>query len=142
MKEIKLEATLDNLQELFDFTIAELSALGCSKRDIRMVKLCVEEIFVNIVHYAYQPEKGDARVSIDVPDSKHDPVSVFISFIDRGRPFNPLEEDAPDLEAGLEERTAGGLGIYLVKTKMDTVTYEYRDGQNILTLMKNLQIAG
>lgn len=138
MKEIQLEASIDSLKPLFDFLISELSAQGCSKRDIRLVKLCAEEVFVNIANYAYRPENGEARVTIDFPDDKHDPVPVILSFIDHGRPFNPLNEGPPDLEAGLEERHIGGLGIFLVRTKMDTVSYEYRDGQNILTLTKNL----
>lgn len=141
MKEIQLEASIDSLIPLFEFVTSELSALHCSKRDIRQVKLCVEEVFVNIANYAYHPKKGDARVAIDVSDGEHNPFRVSISFTDRGRPFNPMEKEAPNLEANLEERPIGGLGIFLVRTKMDTVAYEYRDGQNILTITKNIQNA-
>lgn len=142
MKEIQLTATTDSLKTLFDFITSELSVYGCSGRDIRMVKLCVEEVFVNIANYAYHPKTGEVRVGLDIPENFKDAIRVIISFIDKGRPFNPLEKEMPDLEAELEDRTIGGLGIFLVKTKMDDVTYEYKDGQNILTMTKELKLAG
>ena len=141
MKEIRLEATTASLKPLFEFIKSELSECGCSGRDIRTVKLCVEEVFVNIANYAYQPETGEVLVGFDAPGKYQDSIRVNISFIDNGRPFNPLEEEDPDLDADLEERTIGGLGIFLVKSKMDDVNYEYMNGQNILTIIKDLKPA-
>ena len=140
MKEIQLDAETDNLKPLFEFVTSELSEYGCSSKDIRMVKLCVEEVFVNIANYAYRPETGEVIVELDIPQNSQNAIRVIISFIDRGRPFNPLEESPPDIEAELEDRSIGGLGIFLVKKKMDDVSYEYKDGQNILTITKELMM--
>ena len=99
-------------------------------------------LFINIASYAYQPDMGKAKVTIDLPGEVPERVDVVISFTDTGRPFNPLNESPPDLDASLEERQIGGLGIYIVREKMDEVSYEYREGKNILTMTKDLNIAG
>lgn len=139
MREIILEAAVENLRHLFDFITKELEAAGVGGKDIRLVKLCVEEIFVNIALYAYYPHKGMARITMDI-DNKA-PTKISISFYDWGMPFNPfLDTAAPDVTTGIEDRPVGGLGLLLVRTKMDGVTYEYRDGQNVLTMTKQLPV--
>ena len=139
MKEILLEADLENLHTLFDFVLSPLRDAGCSNKDIRLVKLCVEEVFTNIASYAYHPGRGQARVSIDIRGRS--PIRLSISLYDRGSPFNPLTDvPTPDVMVGLEDRPIGGLGIHLVKAKMDHVSYEYRDGQNVLTMTKQIPI--
>jgi anti-sigma regulatory factor (Ser/Thr protein kinase) len=97
--------------------------------------LAAEEIFVNICKYAYHPDKGRAVVRVEVVD---DPVQVKITFVDHGKPYDPLLKDDPDVTLSAEEREIGGLGIFMVKQSMDAVEYEYKDGSNILTLVKNL----
>ena len=62
----------------------------------------------------------------------------IVSFLDRGVPYDPLAKPDPDLDQPLQKRRRGGLGIYMVKQYMDSIEYEYRDGQNILTLKKTL----
>ena len=92
-------------------------------------------IFVNISSYAYDPSVGPAEVRCEVLE---DPMRVIIQFLDGGKPFDPLaKEDADTSEEALMSRI-GGLGILLVKETMDDVSYEYKDGQNILTILKNL----
>jgi anti-sigma regulatory factor (Ser/Thr protein kinase) len=61
-----------------------------------------------------------------------DPMTVVITFIDNGRPYDPLSNGDPDVSLSAEEREVGGLGIFLVRKMMDEVTYEYKDGKNIL----------
>ena len=63
---------------------------------------------------------------------------VYMTFEDEGIPYNPLEKKDPDVTLSVEEREIGGLGIYMVKKSMDEITYENKDGKNILTLMKKL----
>ncbi len=63
---------------------------------------------------------------------------VYITFIDRGNPYNPLEKLDPDVTLSAEKRSIGGLGIFKVKKSMDDMRYEYKDGQNILTITKRL----
>jgi anti-sigma regulatory factor (Ser/Thr protein kinase) len=71
-------------------------------------------------------------------ETKNDPLTVLITFIDKGVPYDPLLKKDPDVNAPKEERQIGGLGIYLVKKTMDDVVYEYKNGQNILTIKKTI----
>ena len=95
--------------------------------------LSVDEVFSNIVRYAYGPEKGTATVRADVTD---EPLSMTITFIDRGKPYNPLTTAAPDTTLPARQRRIGGLGVFILKNTMDDIAYEYRDGMNILTIRK------
>ena len=97
------------------------------------LEVAVEEIFVNVAHYAYAPATGDVAVGVYVTN---DPRSINITFRDSGVPFNPLEKADPDITLKAEDRKIGGLGIYMVRKTMDDMTYEYKDGQNILTMKK------
>ena len=95
----------------------------------------IDELFGNIAHYAYKPETGPATVRVEVTET---PISVIVTFIDHGIPYDPLKKDDPDVTLSAEERAIGGLGIFMVKKTMDEITYEYKDGQNILSIRKDL----
>ena len=138
MKEIVLDARRENLPQLFEFITKTLREYSDDEKTIRKVKLCVEEAFMNIAAYAYNPEVGPAKVSVTVLGEPY-PLRVQVVFTDNGKPFNPLKAESPDVESGLEDRQVGGLGIFLIKKEMDDITYEYRDGQNILTLEKKFE---
>ena len=99
------------------------------------IDVAVEEIFVNIASYAYAPLTGIAKVRVEISD---DPATAVITFIDRGTPYDPLAKKDPDIHASADERSIGGLGIFMTKKMMDEVKYEYRDGENILVLKKKL----
>ena len=137
MKEIKVDATIENLAKVFGFLQEALDNYDCPARTKRQIKLCVEEIFMNITHYAYNPEVGPAKISFEVVGQPEDN-RVVITFADKGRPYDPLAHEEPDLESGIDDRPIGGLGIYLVKTTMDSVNYEYKDKQNVLTIEKEI----
>ena len=100
------------------------------------IDIAIDELFGNIAHYAYKPDVGEATVRVEVVE---DPMAVLITFIDKGVPYDPLAKADPNTTLSAEEREIGGLGIYMVKKTMDEITYEYRDGQNILAIKKNLQ---
>ena len=134
--ELELEADADNLEEVQAFVGEHLDAADCPPRARMQIDVAVEEIFINIVSYAYSPEKGNAVVRVEVSE---DPVNVIITFLDHGIPYDPLKRDDPDVTLAADERPVGGLGIFIAKTVMDDVTYEYKDGQNILELKKNLK---
>jgi anti-sigma regulatory factor (Ser/Thr protein kinase) len=138
MKEIVLDAKRENLPQLFEFITKTLREYSDDEKTIRKVKLCVEEAFMNIAAYAYDPEVGPAKVSVTALGEPY-PLRVQVVFTDNGKPFNPLKAENPDVESGLEDRQVGGLGIFLIKKEMDDITYEYRDGQNILTLEKKFE---
>ncbi len=135
INELEIEALTENLPEVQSFVEERLNAADCPPKAGMQIGVAVEEIFVNIAHYAYAPEQGSATVRVEVPDS---PVSVTITFIDHGVPYDPLARTDPDISLPAEEREIGGLGIFMTKKMMDDVAYEYRDGQNILTLKKIL----
>ena len=133
--ELELDALPENLQEVQDFVEEHLAAVDCPPKAVMQIGVAVEEIFVNITHYAYNPETGKATVRVEIGD---DPVRVTITFIDHGVPYDPLAKEDPDVTLSAEERDIGGLGIFMTKNLMDDVTYEYKDGQNILVLQKKL----
>ena len=135
MKELTMNATVENITRVTAFVDEELEALGCPMKAQRQIDIAIDELFVNIAHYAYNPEVGPATVRVEVVE---DPLSVVVSFIDKGVPYDPLSREDPDVELSLEERRIGGLGIYMVKKSMDEISYEYKDGQNILRIRKKI----
>ena len=135
MKELELEAKVENLPKVLSFIDEVLEGADCSMKIQMQIDIAVEEIFVNIANYAYSPEIGTATVRIEVMG---DPPAVDITFIDGGVPYDPLAKADPDVTLMAEERQIGGLGIFMVKKSMDDVKYEYLDGHNVLTLKKGL----
>ena len=135
MKEITVPAALGELGRVTDFINEELEAQGCPLKAQMQIDIAVEEIYVNIAHYAYHPEVGEATVRCAVGG---DPLQVELQFLDRGTPYNPRAKEDPDTSLPAEERQIGGLGIYMVKKSMDHITYNYEDGKNVLTINKNL----
>ena len=133
MAEMTIEATVENIPVVTDFVNEHLEALDCPIKAQTQIDIAIDELFGNIAHYAYSPETGPATVLVDVED---DPLSVIITFIDNGTPFDPLAKEDPDITLSAEERKIGGLGVFLVKQTMDDVSYEYKDGHNILRIKK------
>lgn len=133
--ELEIEAAIDNLQDVINFVDERLEVIDCPPKALMQMELAVEEIFVNIANYAYAPKIGKAVVKVEVSD---EPVEVVITFVDRGVPYDPLKKSDPDVTLSAEERKIGGLGIFMTKKIMDEISYEYRDGQNILSLKKIL----
>ena len=135
MESVTLTAVIENLDTVNGFIRNKLEALGAQRNVLMQIRLAVEEIFVNISSYAYDPSVGPAEVRCEVLE---DPLRVVIQFLDGGTPFDPLaKEDADTSEDALMERD-GGLGILLVKETMDDVKYEYKNGKNVLTILKKL----
>ena len=133
--ELEIEALSENVDDVQGFVNERLETADCPMKAQMQIALAVEEIFVNIASYAYAPDKGNATVRVEVSG---DPVTVTITFIDRGVPYDPLAKADPDVTLSAEERGIGGLGIFMTKKIMDDVAYEYKDGKNILTLKKNI----
>lgn len=134
--ELEIAAEIEILPEVLSFIERHLEEADCPPKAQMQLAIAAEEIFVNIAHYAYAPETGDATVRVEVSSSE--PVTVAIIFIDRGVPFDPLAKPDPDVTLSAEDREIGGLGIYMTKKSMDDVRYEHKDGQNILRLEKKL----
>ena len=97
------------------------------------VRLACEEVIVNIISYAY-PAGVDGYIELDITRESNE---LRIEICDGGKPFNPVERQAPDVTQHLDDRDIGGLGIYLVLQTMDRVTYLYEEGRNKLVLIKH-----
>jgi anti-sigma regulatory factor (Ser/Thr protein kinase) len=135
MKEITIAATVENIDVVTDFVNEQLESCDCPIKAQMQIDIAIDELFSNIAHYAYNPETGDATVRVEVVE---DPMAVVITFIDKGIPYDPLKKADPNTALSAEEREIGGLGIFMVKKTMDDITYEYKEGQNILKIKKNL----
>ena len=135
VKELTVEALIDNLDDVLAFVDEQLEAHDCSMKVQTQIDIAVEELFVNIAHYAYNPKTGPATLRLEIQEN---PLAVIITFIDKGVPYDPLARPDPDVTLSAEEREIGGLGIYMVKKSMDDIAYEYKDGKNILMIKKRL----
>ena len=135
VREMEIEADVSKLSEVLGFLEQNLEMVNCPLKAQMQISVAAEEIFVNIAHYAYAPEKGTAMVRIEISE---EPVTVTITFIDNGIPFDPLAHEDPDVSLTVDERQIGGLGIFMTKKVMDDVVYEYEDGKNILRMKKKL----
>ena len=134
MKEIKLKAIDENLSAVLEMTEAFLEG-QCSEEIKNEILISIDELFINIAHYAYGAEEGNAYIRLEMGE---EPKSIKITLKDSGIPFDPFAKEDPNTDLTLEERKIGGLGIFMVKDYMDQVNYEYRDGSNIVTLVKNI----
>lgn len=132
-KKIVVPADMDHLDEVMDSLHNILEEGDFDENFTMKVELAVEEMYTNIASYAYKGEKGEAEVDCILTDA---PKQITIVFTDGGLPYNPLERDDPDVTLKAEDRQIGGLGIFLTKKFMDDVTYEYKDGKNILSISK------
>ena len=135
MKEITVDAAIENIEAVTDFIDAELGRVDCPMKAMMQINIAVDELFGNIARYAYEPGKGPATVRVEVIE---EPLEVVITFMDRGKPYNPLENEDPDITLSAEERGIGGLGIFMVKKTMDEIEYEYSEGRTILKVKKKL----
>lgn len=132
-KELTVEATVDNLNKVTSFVEEALEESGCPMNAQMQINIAIDEIFSNISYYAYQPNTGDVTVQLEISE---EPAEVTITFIDQGIPYDPLSQEEPDTTLSADERKIGGLGIFMVKKSMDDLSYEYKDGKNILKMKK------
>ena len=133
MKELTIAATVKNIEAVTDFVNEQLEALDCPVKAQMQIGIAIDELFGNIAQYAYNPDVGEATVRVEV---QQNPLSVVITFIDGGVPYDPLTAADPDTTLSAEERDLGGLGIFMVKKSMDEMTYRHENGKNILSIRK------
>ena len=135
MKEKVFSARNDALPEVMAFTEECLESFECPMKTSMAISVAVEEIFVNIASYAYSDGMGEASICFDFDENER-LMTLVIS--DEGIPFNPLERDEPDITLSAADRDIGGLGIFITKKTMDTVSYKNENGRNILTMTKKI----
>lgn len=133
MKHLCVDANCNMLNSILQPLNEDIALRGGSPNIQMKIAIAVEEIFVNIAHYAYE-ENGTAEIFWEIDSSG----KLEITMEDYGVPFNPLEKKDPDITSLPSKRTPGGMGIYMTKKWMDGISYEYRDGKNRLTMWKNI----
>ena len=127
---LRLPAEMSSLGAFTEFAHAGARAASLPEAAVHKLDLMLEEVLVNVFRYAYPAgQAGEAEVGYAAAP----PDGLRIDVRDSGREFNPLEKEDPDLELGLEERPIGGLGIFLVKTMAESVSYRRENGRNILS---------
>ena len=129
--ELKIAADTDKLPEVLTFVDTILEENGFPMKAQTQIDIALEELFVNIAHYAYPEADGEALIRVSIA-----PDCAEITLIDSGIPYDPLAKPDPDVTLSADERDIGGLGIFMSKKLMDDITYEYNDGKNILTVKK------
>ena len=134
-KNLILPNDVQEVPQLAAFVDEVCEAVGMDMPTAMKMNLAIEEAVVNVMNYAYPSgTKGEVRIEANAHEG-------YVEFVisDDGTPFNPTEVKEVDTTLSAEERNIGGLGIFLVKHYMDKVKYKYVDGQNVLTLRKNIK---
>ena len=131
------KASTDSLPDVLGFVDEMLEKYECSMKIQTAVCVAIEEMFVNVAHYAYRgrEEKGDVSFGIGFDEQSR---TVTFRMADKGAPFDPLKRPDPDITLSAEDREVGGLGIFITKKTMDSVTYAYENGENVLTMIKKI----
>jgi sigma-B regulation protein RsbU (phosphoserine phosphatase) len=133
---LTLPAEVNRLGEALNFIEGAARAAGAGRKTLMQIRLAAEEVFVNIARYAYT-ESGEeplAWMSVEFSEDGE----MHMTFKDRGKPYDPLANETPDITLSAGEREIGGLGVFMVIESMDDVKYAYEDGFNVLTLIKKL----
>ena len=128
MTPIRLPASEKGLAQAA--ALLEEQLADCPPKVSMAFQMALEETYINIVHYS-----GAQQIELAL---ERDDASILLRLTDRGRPFDPLAHEDPDVTLGVDERPIGGLGIYMVKRLMDDVSYARVDGANVLTMRKAL----
>ena len=131
----KFKAKTESLSDVLGFVDRMLEKYECPMKIQIATCVAIEEVFVNIAHYAYKDGDGDVEFGIGFDKEKR---IVTFRMIDEGVPFDPLNKQDPDITLPAEEREIGGLGIFITKKTMDSVEYVYENGKNILTMIKKI----
>lgn len=126
---LALPATVASIAPFRAFVRAGALEAGIAAEQLERFDLILEELLINIARYAYAPAHG----VVEVRYAAFEPGKLRIEIIDSGRVFNPLAVDPPDLSRGLADRPIGGLGVFLVRSMVDSIDYRREADRNILS---------
>ena len=135
MNNYQFEANVELVNEMMMPIISSLEEINVDRKKVYQINLALEELLVNIAKYAYSPGTGIIDISYDISDN---PKQLQVIIKDKGKEFNPLEKEEPDLTASVKERKIGGLGIYIAKNIVDDITYQRINNENVIKIIKNL----
>jgi serine/threonine-protein kinase RsbW len=131
-RSITLPATMASFEALMAFVRQAATEAGYDGSLVGKIALAFEEAVVNVINYAYAEGEGPVEVQVSRTADR----GMVIELIDQGAPFNPLEAQEPDISAPAHERPIGGLGIFMVRQIMDSVSYSRSGGSNVLRMQK------
>ena len=135
MTERVFPAKIEVLSDVLGFVDQMLDSYECPMKIQTAVCVAIEEVFVNVAKYAYGDGEGDMKLGIGFDEETR---AITFRMSDKGIPFDPLKKPDPDITLSAEEREIGGLGIFITKKTMNSVSYCYENGENILTMIKNI----
>ena len=135
MPKITLPAVLDKIETATDFINGILEDANCPMSARMQLDIALDELMSNVARYAYASGEGDVTVSLEILES---PRRAVLTITDSGVPYDPLKKEDPDITLSAEERKIGGLGIFIVKRSMDKMSYAFKNGKNIVTIVKKL----
>ena len=128
-------AKTESLNSILGFVEETIEGFECPMKTQTALCVAIEEVFVNVAHYAYPESEGDMTLHISFDEESR---NITFRMTDKGVPFNPLKKPDPDITLSAEEREIGGLGIFIAKKTMDSLSYSYENGENILTMIKKI----
>ena len=128
-------AKTDALNDVIGFVEETLEGYDCPMKTQMAICVAIEEVFVNVARYAYPDSDGDMTLYIDFDETSR---NVTFRITDKGLQFDPLKKPDPDVTLSAEDREIGGLGIFIAKKTMDTISYSYENNENVLTLIKKI----
>jgi anti-sigma regulatory factor (Ser/Thr protein kinase) len=128
VKRLTLPAIAGSISAFSQFVRDGAAEVGVATHEFAKLDLVLEEILINVARYAYSPEAGEVEVAYAAAG----PHKLRIEIADSGRVFNPLQADPPDLSRGLADRPIGGLGVFLVKSMVDSIDYRREGDRNVL----------
>lgn len=131
--ELTITSKFEEIEKVTDFIANCADRLGLKRRQVLDTQICVDEACSNVIAYAYPNGAGQVLISCDHADG-----GFVVTVRDEGLPFDPLEIPEPDLASDLDRRPLGGLGIHLIKTLMDEVSYERDGSTNVLVMVKKV----
>ncbi len=125
-----MENRIEELDKLEPFLSRFFEQESVDMSLLPQLDLALEEAATNVIMYAYpEGERGTAELTLDMVEGR-----IHATLCDSGLPFDPLQRPEVNLDVSLEERQIGGLGIHLIKEIMSEVSYEYKDGKNVLKM--------
>ena len=128
-------AKTEALSDVLGFVEQMLDSFECPIKIQVALCVAIEEVFVNVAHYAYGEGEGNMSLGIGFDEESR---AITFRMTDKGIPFDPLKKPDPDISLSADEREIGGLGIFITKKTMDSLTYVYENNENILTMIKKI----
>ena len=133
MSKLHFQSIKGQAREILTAILKSPEVASCNLKETLALRLACEEIVMNVTSYAY-PEGVDGFLDVTIRKTDR----IEIRFEDGGMPFNPLEQKTPNTKLSWKKRRIGGLGIFLLRRKMDDVRYVYENHKNVLTIEKTI----